>query len=1304
MSKIFFVLLLFNFANLVNGQSSISYWNTENGLSNDWISQIIQDQDGYIWVATQYGLNRFDGYEFKAYQYTPNTANSLSANWLRSMTQDSSGLIWVGAYLAGVDAFNPKTGQTTAYKIRGKDGAIVKSIQTIFCDAAQNIWLSSRTGLFVKKANSEQFEPVFDDSVDDFQVNQQGEVYILSNQSIFLLNSQSGKTVRILDFKSAAIQRIYIDRAQDLWAFGKQQLLKITQKGRGWEQEIVLMDELAHSTYFYNSPIFEDSKNQLWLGGDKGIMIIDKTRKKANKHLYKTYFPKGKAIGKALSFFEDQHENIWIGTTKGLILKSPFTKRFEPKQQFPQLEKFTNVREMVAWGNYLFVSNTEGLFRINKYSNEAAIKLIKQPIFSLLLTQDGHIYAGGTDLFRIHPQSLEVVTFPMKNKKGTKNKGPIWSMVEDKSGKIWIGAVGLLQRFNPIKNTFEVFDDDKNPTLHAAPTQDLLIDKKGRLWAASLYNGLYVLEDVAALSDADQATFIQLNYDEMEENSLTTSMVLYLTEGKDGYIWAATDAGLNRIDPIDFRVKRYLKKDGLQDEKIMSLATDDAGFIWGSTIGHGIFRMDSKTDIFTFYNRQDGLVSNNFLLSAVHKNKAGLLFFGSDNEVQLIDPQQMDGIGQPDIDFIFTEIVLSNERKNKLKTNLNEQQKIELVHDFQAFSIHFSTLNYYQPEKTTYHYQLEGVHSEWQSNGNKRSLTFSGLAPGTYTLNVKALNPDLAFKQALISKKIIIHPPWWKTNWAYVGYFLIAIGLIYALYHFLLNRQLEQREALRLIELDNLKNRFFTNITHELRTPLTIILGMAAQLKLFSNKEVQRKAYLIQKDGLQLLDLINQILDLSKLEAGKLPLKKVHGDIIPYLNYLLESFHSIAADKNIRFHFLTEVETLWMDYDQEKIKQIVNNLIANALRFTPNGGDVYLQVDRLDKQAVFKVKDTGKGIAAAQLPKIFDRFYQIEQSNGGTGIGLALVKEMVSLLGGEIKVASKLGKGSTFKVLLPILKEEKIPLALVPKLEMTDLDVGASTIKSANSQKEADLPLILIIEDNLDVRNYLIDCLKRNYRLVGATDGQMGIEKATECIPDLVISDVMMPEKDGYEVCQILKKDIRTSHIPIILLTAKTDATSRIIGLEQGADAYLHKPFSEAELLVRIRKLLELRKQLQARFQSGAFWNKTTIKIATQEDEFVAKVRQIIEENLNDAHFKIPQLCQKLGISRVHLHRKLKALTNQPTSRFIRRIRLQKAKELLKNSTLNISEIAYEVGFADPAYFSRLYSETFGEAPNETRK
>jgi len=519
----------------------------------------------------------------------------------------------------------------------------------------------------------------------------------------------------------------------------------------------------------------------------------------------------------------------------------------------------------------------------------------------------------------------------------------------------------------------------------------------------------------------------------------------------------------------------------------------------------------------------------------------------------------------------------------------------------------------------------------------------------------------------------------------------------------------------KIEELSQAKSILYTNITHEFRTPLTVILGMVSKMnRYFKDRNSfrhQEAVALVNRNGAQLLKLINQILDLSKLESKSMPLEMEQGDIIIFIKYLFESFESYAASKNIRMHFSREMETLQMDFDREKMQQIISNLLSNAIKFTPASGLVTLHLGQDNKnQFLVKVQDAGIGIAKEDLPFIFDRFYQAETSytaqETGTGIGLALTKELIHLLKGTIEVNSILNEGTTFTVSLPITRiaTPSKDIAFTP-VSLTPISLTKPTLPlSLEDDAPTDQHQLLIVEDNPDVILYLRACLEEQYQLTFAQDGQMGIDKAIELVPDIILSDVMMPKKDGFELCNALKTDTRTSHIPIVLLTAKATMTDKIAGLERGADAYLSKPFQPKELEVRLRKLIELRSKLQGRYADGnipIIDNNPDLKL---EDEFVLKITEIVLDNLDNIDFSVEMLCKNLFLSRQQVHRKLTALTGQSAQLFIRAIRLREAKKLLKSTHKSITEIAFDVGFKEVAYFSKVFSETFGHTPSFLRK
>ncbi|MBI1223796.1 MAG: response regulator [Bacteroidetes bacterium] len=529
----------------------------------------------------------------------------------------------------------------------------------------------------------------------------------------------------------------------------------------------------------------------------------------------------------------------------------------------------------------------------------------------------------------------------------------------------------------------------------------------------------------------------------------------------------------------------------------------------------------------------------------------------------------------------------------------------------------------------------------------------------------------------------------------------------------------EKQETENIRSLSNLKSQFFTNIAHEFRTPLTVILGMSDELKnSTSQTNAANQVELIDRNSRGLLRLINQLLDLSKLEAGSFQLNPVQTDLVVYLQYLLESFRGYASNQRLTLNFKCPLDDLPMDFDPDQLGQVVSNLLSNAIKFTPPGGRVELKLN-MDGQpnhslnpqtAIISVSDTGQGIPKADQPHIFDRFYQVAGTKGGSGIGLAYVRELLKLMGGSISVESAVGFGTEMTVRLPIQQQAEWQNPTVFKVEdksflaNTQPEARQSDLPSENGATASELPLLLIVEDNPDIVTYLQTCLGHIYQIDVAYNGSDGIEKAIEIIPDIIISDVMMPFKDGYELTDTLKHDHRTSHIPIVLLTAKADVQSKIEGLRSGADAYLPKPFDKEELLIRLEKLIELRKRLKERFMAQIFsQNEASVELENIEDAFMQQLKTILAENISDETFALPELCKKIGMSRSQLFRKMKALSDESPSGFIRSYRLHRAKEMLSTSDLSISEIGYEVGFKNPAHFSKTFHDEFGVPPSDLR-
>ena len=646
--------------------------------------------------------------------------------------------------------------------------------------------------------------------------------------------------------------------------------------------------------------------------------------------------------------------------------------------------------------------------------------------------------------------------------------------------------------------------------------------------------------------------------------------------------------------------------------------------------------------------------------------------------------------------------------------------------------IEYAATSFDLPEKNRYQVWLAPFDETWSDWTFETQKDYTNVPEGNYTFHLRSKNLyGVESKETVFAFEILA--PWYRTWWAYLGYlFLLAgfVGIIVKWRERNLKAQNRALEAViadrtrelaekneKLLALDETKSRFFTNISHEFRTPLTVISGMVDQITSQPDKWRARGLEMIKRNSEQVLGLINQILDLRKLEAGSLKPEYIQGNVVPFLRYLIESLQSYGDDKGISLHFQSTEQEIWTDYDPDKLQTILTNLLSNAIKFTSKGGEVWLAIQvtaRLDGEEieggnslVLIVSDTGKGISAEKLPHIFGRFYQGDDSStreeAGTGIGLAIVYELVQLLGGEIAAKSQAGKGSTFTVQLPI--SQRAPIDEAPAEKPTSLVAPVPTASSIlpPGSPPKDLPSLLLVEDNEDVIQYLIACLESHYDLSVTHNGQEGINQAIIEVPDLIISDVMMPLKDGFELCETLKEDERTSHIPIVLLTAKADIESRISGWERGADAYLAKPFDQPELLAVLKKLLLLRRNLQERYRASEVGTPSPDPGIKQEDAFIQKLRSAIIDHLDDPTLNVTKLCDLMSMSRTQLHNKVKALTGRSATSFVRFVRLGEAKKLLADPHLQIAEVAYQVGFSDPAYFSRSFAEAYGHAPSEAR-
>jgi signal transduction histidine kinase/DNA-binding response OmpR family regulator len=818
----------------------------------------------------------------------------------------------------------------------------------------------------------------------------------------------------------------------------------------------------------------------------------------------------------------------------------------------------------------------------------------------------------------------------------------------------------------------------------------------------------------------------------------------------DGYgdLWIGSmGKGLYRIKGIrnpgskenEFSVNTYTTLQGLPGNQVLSILPDGKGNLWMGT-DNGLTKFNVLSETFTNYYIRHGLPVNEFIYKSAAIDEDGEMYFGTLDGLISFYPDSIE-INRNIPPVRITDMKINNQLMQpgnniELKNAITFTDTIKLNYNHDNLSIEYAILNYDNPELNQYRYMLEGFNDNWIYAGNRTIAEFTNLGPGRYIFRVQGSNNDGIWNEEGASLQITITPPPWQTWYAYLLYGLFMAGIILWYSRYQRNRaklrmavEVEKIEKEKIQEIDQMKSRFFANISHEFRTPLTLILGPLE--KLYTKKSGETPfsrdlVVLMRRNARRLLRLINQLLDISKLETGKITLQVSEKDIIYFIRTLVLSFLSLAESKKINFEYDLPDSTQRVYYDQDKLEKILTNLISNAFKFTPALGRVRINVqfvtshDQVGPHTIeIKVSDSGKGIPQDQIEKIFDRFYQVSDSDTreqeGSGIGLALTKEMVDLYRGELRVESTEGTGSIFTVRLPVSKEQFNPEEIVITHEKADLGPFQSDLEPDEPEEAAEAatamyqtprksetdPVILIVEDNVDLMNYISSNLGYSYQILMAGNGRQGLDRAIESIPDLVISDVMMPDMDGIEMCRQLKQNDRTNHIPVILLTAKADSQSKMEGLKTGADDYIIKPFNEEELQVRVTNLINQRQKLRDKFIQTYIMEPDVESQISPQDKLLQEIMDILNHNLDKAEFSISQMSWELNMSRSQLYRKVSALTGLSPTDLLRSIRLRTAASLFKSGHDNVSQVMHQVGFSNHSYFAKCFKEQYQVNPSE---
>ena len=1298
--------------------------------SANLVNFVFQDHLGLIWLGTTSNLLKYDGYKIEEYfsQYTDSITSNIIPHQLNivKILENNSGDLWLlskplDPFLPKLYRFDRETEMFSPYlhDIENQNPQITTQINSILSDSKNNLWVGTNQGLFklTEKSNYKNIELLSEFAqqiiTSSFEDNR-GNLWVSTFKGLYKKNKFKNTFVffpsPVIDpnkkFFSSIIEtpngKLCLASPSGLYLFDidKEQFIPLN-----------ISNNYTEINNAHIETLYCDSKGQIWAyqniqhGNLFQLDIVEKKLTKISFRFPKSIFGEGPpSSGQVTSLYEDKFGSLWISALPGIYKHNPQKSIFQ-RISIGDIGTGIYAMDGIDPNKEIWVATSlNGLVKWNrktgvKYIFEEAIGpniFIDQPLISVLQGKDGKIWFGSTiGLGNYDPIANKIDSICYSSEFSPDCTGEPWihSLFEDKSGDIWIGTFNSLDKLDKKTGKFHHYPIYPKPGFairNIIPGIDT-----NKLFVGTILGHVYEFDKISGRFNSIDFGDGGALYMDYQEN-----------------LWfARQEMGLYKINIRTNEKKFFGTKDGLPNHTVSGIMQDKNGDFWLSSL-YGLSKYSPKDNSFENFYMEDGIGGHHFAGYGhiILKDKNENLYIGAVNgTITYFHPDEIKKDTFPP-EIVLTDIQLFDKTlkvgtDSILGQHISVTNEITLKYNENDIAIHYAALHYKNPQKNRYKVKLENYDRNWREMNTRRMANYTNLSPGDYTFKVKACNSDGIWNEKGISLKIKILPPLWKTWWAYLIYVLFSGYIIYSIARFYLNRRISQMEAKRLRELDAVKSRFYTNITHEFRTPLTVIIGMIDQI---SNQDKIKKT--VKKQSRHLLNLINQILDLSKLESHEVHLHNQQSDIITYLKYVTQSFQSLAYQKNVSLAFFSAEEEITMDFDQERIRQIVSNLILNAIKFTPQYGQVQLSVNREGKKLHILVMDSGIGIENKDLPYIFDRFKQVDDSDTrkveGTGIGLAIVKELIDLMKGSVSVKSELGKGTTFRIILPIQNKAKLKELNLDPIEKPQFKLTTqSKLIVPNINNESKL---LIIEDNLDVITYLETILESKYNIKKASNGKIGIELAIEEVPDIIICDVMMPEIDGYEVTQILKGDHRTSHIPIILLTAKGDQNSLRKGLVAGADAYLMKPFDQEELFIRLEKLIESREKLKIKYQNipiGALSSKAHKQENDLEVEFLTKLEEIIKENLANEDFKVdPHLCRSLMMSRAQLYRKLKAILNTSPADYIRSYRMRYAQSLLIQSNLKISDIASEVGFKDSSHFSKVYASYFSETPMETKK
>lgn len=1351
-------------------QNIVKHYSLNDGLSQAVVNSIAEDSQSFIWVATSDGLNRFDAHSFKVFKHQKGNTSGISGNFIQAILKDKDGTLWISSR-EGLQKFDPNFEIFKLYTngLSIPNGPSLNDVSCITEGSSNNLWVTWYAhgfGSFDKTTekftvynwsslpslSSGQTLSILDDSHGLLWVGTQ-------NGGLHVFNIKNGQVVSKAEalsdpanVPSLNIRCIVQDRNKNIWIGTSRGLV------------VYLRNQNKFVNFNFNAVIKEktilsllpDVNENLWIGTQgNGIFRLDLRQFDTHRSENFTFTHLESLAGYDISnktvqsFYEDDHKNIWAGTHgDGVYMISSEKEKFIKYQKLINKGSTFTATSFYGMcydpeGNLWLGTDGNGLYKrglsdntdTHFFSDGRKGSITDNAIQSALCDSRGRLWFGtyAQGLFQFDRSTGTFTRYQYRDKY-PKRTGPqdVRVIMEDSKHTIWVGTNrGGLCRIDPATKTYA------NPnTFHGilrdGDVRSMAEDTSGNLWLGFYGDGLYKFND-------STKSLTPYFHTPAGRNFIDSRIVYSVNFDDSGRLWiGSADNGLYVYDFNTDVLRNFTEEKGLANNTVYAILIDkNTG--WVST-NSGVSKIETPSFTITNYDVLDGLQPGQFNAGAALFNKnSGYMCFGGTEGLNVFYPEQIKDVAQKP-KAIITGLEIFNrpvsvrdtiDGKVILDQVINRTKEISLDHDQAVITFEFIGLNYSYPEKNNYAYKLEGLDNTWNFVGGQRSATYRYLKPGQYEFKVKVLNHGDAWDNEddeYASLEVIINPPFWQTPQAYMLYFIAAALLGFVGYK-VGKKQLPLRKRLKIEKAQRKHERrmamekltFFTEISHEFRTPLTLIIGPIEEMlsKEDSQSPTARKLIMVHRNANKLLNLINKLLDYRKVESGNVILKIRETDIIPFIEETYESFKDLAAKKNIRYNFQTEVPSVKVWFDSEKLEMILTNILSNSFKYIGTGNEIglFVSTQLSDKyphgRVCIRVKDNGIGIPKKHLGSIFDWFYKGDNSGlMNSGIGLSLARKLVHLHKGEIYVESTEGKGSTFSVKIPLgkdhFKPDEITIVTDEPSENNAALMSAAIDSDDDGPVKRAIPSLLIIEDDEEIRLFLREYFENEYKIFEAANGDDGLDMANTYHPDLIISDIMMPGKDGIEVCQILKSHMRTSHIPIILLTAKTSMVHHKQGIETGADAYITKPFSPDILALTIGNLLQSRNQLMMFYRNLFVGNgggsATGNDLVSPDEAFLKTVFEQLSSNLDKPDFNVAELSGMLSMSRSLVYKKIKMLTGLSPTEYIRSLRLQEAAKLLRSHKYKVFEVVYMVGFSDLKYFRQSFAKEFGVSPSEYMK